>query len=42
MTDFAYLRVSTTDQTTEQQLTQIEGGGFKVAKDRVFVEHAVI
>ena len=38
---FAYLRVSTTDQTTEQQLTQIEAAGYKVARDRVFVEHGV-
>jgi putative DNA-invertase from lambdoid prophage Rac len=41
MTDFAYLRVSTTDQTTQQQLTQIENTGFVVAADRVFVEHAI-
>ena len=41
MAIFAYLRVSTVDQSTEQQLGQIEGAGFKVANDRVFVEHAV-
>ena len=41
MAIFAYLRVSTTDQTTEQQLTQIEAAGHKVARDRVFVEHGV-
>jgi len=39
--NFAYLRVSTTDQTTAQQLSQITGAGFKVARDRVFIEHAV-
>lgn len=41
MAIFAYLRVSTTDQTTEQQLTQIEAAGYKVARDRVFIEHGV-
>lgn len=41
MAIFAYLRVSTTDQTTQQQLTQIEAAGYEVARDRVFVEHGV-
>ena len=41
MAIFAYLRVSTADQTTEQQLTQVEAAGYKVARDRVFVEHGV-
>ena len=41
MAIFAYLRVSTADQTTEQQLTQIEAAGYKVARDRVFIEHGV-
>ena len=36
---FAYLRVSTLDQTTEQQLSQITAAGHEVAPDRVFVEH---
>ena len=38
MANFAYLRVSTLDQTTEQQLTQITSGGYEVAVDRVFTE----
>ena len=41
MAIFGYLRVSTADQTTEQQLGQIEAAGYKIAADRVFVEHAV-
>jgi putative DNA-invertase from lambdoid prophage Rac len=41
MSVFSYLRVSTADQTTEQQLSQIEGAGYKVARDRVFVEHGI-
>lgn len=41
MSVFAYLRCSTVDQTTEQQLSQIEGAGYKVARDRVFIEHAI-
>ncbi|MDG1107697.1 MAG: recombinase family protein [Burkholderiaceae bacterium] len=41
MAVFAYLRVSTSDQTTDQQLTQISHAGYQVAKDRVYVEHAV-
>ena len=41
MSVFAYLRVSTVDQTTEQQLSQIESAGHKVARDRVFIEHGI-
>jgi len=41
MATFCYLRVSTQDQTTEQQLTQITNAGHHVEKDRVFVEHGV-
>jgi putative DNA-invertase from lambdoid prophage Rac len=35
------LRVSTVDQTTEQQLSQISAAGHQVDRDRVFVEHGV-
>lgn len=35
---FAYLRVSTTDQTTENQLREIEGAGFVVAPRRAIAE----
>lgn len=41
MATFAYLRVSTKDQTTEQQLTQIRATGHSVEQDRVFIEHGV-
>jgi putative DNA-invertase from lambdoid prophage Rac len=41
MATFCYLRVSTQDQTTEQQLTQITNAGYYVEKDRVFVEQGV-
>jgi putative DNA-invertase from lambdoid prophage Rac len=41
MPTFAYLRVSTDDQTTEQQLTAIRSAGHSVAKDRVYIEHGV-
>ncbi|BBL60731.1 recombinase family protein [Methylomonas koyamae] len=41
MPTFAYLRVSTKDQTTEQQLTQIAGAGYTVEPDRVFTEQGV-
>lgn len=41
MATFAYLRVSTKDQTTEQQLGQIKGAGHKIEKDRVYVEEGV-
>lgn len=41
MATFAYLRVSTQDQTTDQQLKQITDAGHKVAPDRVFVEQGV-
>ena len=41
MATFAYLRVSTKDQTTEQQLGQIQGAGHQVEKDRVYVEQGV-
>lgn len=41
MATFAYLRVSTTDQTTEQQLKQILDAGYSVESDRVYVEHGV-
>lgn len=41
MTTFAYLRVSTTDQTTEQQLRQVREAGHIVDDDRVYVEHGV-
>lgn len=35
---FAYLRVSTTDQTTDNQLGEIEAAGFKVEPRRVVAE----
>src|ERR1700692_375187 len=35
---FAYLRVSTADQTTDNQLQEIEAAGFAVAKQRVVSE----
>lgn len=35
---FAYLRVSTTDQTTDNQLREIEGAGFKVTPQRAVSE----
>lgn len=41
MATFAYLRVSTKDQTTEQQLGQIQDAGHQVEKDRVYVEQGV-
>lgn len=41
MATFAYLRVSTKDQTTEQQLGQIKSAGHKIEKDRVYVEEGV-
>lgn len=41
MATFAYLRVSTKDQTTEQQLAQIHGAGHQIEKDRVYVEQGV-
>jgi len=41
LASFAYLRVSTSDQTTSQQLSQISGAGFQVDPDRVFVESGV-
>lgn len=41
MASFAYLRVSTADQSTNQQLSQISGAGFSIDPDRVFVEHGV-
>ena len=41
MATFAYLRVSTIDQTTEQQLRQITEAGHTVEADRVFIEQGV-
>lgn len=41
MSTFAYLRVSTADQTTDQQLFQITSAGHAVEIDRVYVEHGV-
>lgn len=41
MATFAYLRVSTNDQTTAQQLSQIEAAGHTVERDRVFAEQGV-
>lgn len=41
MATFAYLRVSTSDQTTEQQLQQIVAAGHTIEPDRVYVEHGV-
>ena len=38
---FAYLRVSTVDQTTGQQKSQIANAGYKVANDRVYAEQGV-
>lgn len=35
---FAYLRVSTADQTTENQLRELEGAGFVVAPTRAIAE----
>jgi putative DNA-invertase from lambdoid prophage Rac len=41
MATFAYLRVSTKDQTTEQQMAQIASAGHTVEQDRVFIEHGI-
>ena len=41
MATFAYLRVSTADQTTEQQLKQILDAGYAVENDRLYVEQGV-
>lgn len=41
MATFAYLRVSTKDQTTVQQLKQIQDAGYKVELDRVYEEQGV-
>ena len=41
MANFAYLRVSTKDQTEEQQLSQIEAAGHLVEQDRVYRENGV-
>ncbi|GEC94800.1 hypothetical protein ZRA01_08730 [Zoogloea ramigera] len=41
MPTFAYLRVSTTEQTTEQQLREITNAGHVIEPDRVYVEHGV-
>src|SRR5579872_5606823 len=35
---FAYCRVSTTDQTTENQIKEIEAAGFKIDRKRVVTE----
>ncbi|AMP74857.1 recombinase family protein [Ralstonia solanacearum] len=35
---FAYCRVSTSDQTTENQVKEIEAAGFAVAKQRIIAE----
>lgn len=41
MATFAYLRVSTTDQTTAQQLSQIIQSGYEPDERLVYVEHGV-
>ena len=41
MPTFAYLRVSTIEQTTEQQLREITNAGHVIESDRVYVEHGV-
>lgn len=41
MAVFAYLRVSTSDQTTEQQLSQIQQAGYQIDRDRIYVEQGV-
>jgi len=41
MPTYAYLRVSTTDQTTEQQLRQINDAGYNVEKHFAYVELGV-
>ena len=41
MPSFAYLRVSTLDQSTTQQLTQITSAGYKIEADRVYSESGV-
>lgn len=41
MPTYAYLRVSTNDQTTEQQLRQINDAGYNVDKHLVYVEQGV-
>ncbi len=41
MASFAYLRVSTQDQTTDQQMKQIMDAGYTVEPDRVFIEQGV-
>ncbi len=35
---FAYCRVSTFDQTTQNQILEIHAAGFKVAKHRIIEE----
>ena len=35
---FAYVRVSTAGQTTENQLTEINAAGFQVEKHRIMTE----
>jgi putative DNA-invertase from lambdoid prophage Rac len=41
MATFAYLRVSTKDQTTSQQLRQIQDTGYSIELDRVYEEQGV-
>lgn len=41
MASFAYLRVSTQDQTTDQQMKQIMDAGYTVEPDRVYIEQGV-
>lgn len=41
MATFAYLRVSTNEQSTEQQLKQINDAGFVVERDRIYKEQGV-
>lgn len=41
MATFAYLRVSTQDQTTDQQLREIKSAGYEIEPDRVYEEQGV-
>ena len=41
MATFCYLRVSTSDQTTSQQLSQITSAGYDIEPDRIYVEQGV-
>ena len=41
MANFAYCRVSTLDQTCQQQISEITAAGHQVERDRIFIENGV-